>query len=429
MVNNLYNQDIEYSLLGCFFFQEATHRLHDVQERDFYFEDCRKVYAAMAKCIAEHKRIDLVLVGTYLDDNMRIALIDAVSSVSTSANIEHYMIELKSLSLARRLKNKASGFVSTGERLTVEDFKKVVDDESKQSYVSDIISESDIALDGFVESLKEPDERIKFGLRTVDRVTGGLSIPSLTTIGAEPSVGKTSFFLNLAMNQEKSVVVFSLEMTSKMILERIMSMDLKVDYQTFRSSDFKQSDYDAFLGKIKKLKELNFHIFDNIYNVEAIVNVVAKLRPKLVLIDYLQIVRTLQKQESKRLEIAYIIGTLREMMKTYECACVVLSQVSRQASGNAPTMFNLYESAAIEQGSDCIIMMDRPYIRHKDEPEKYPPEHTVILIDKNKFGQTGTVNLRFEGKYQRFYELEKEQPQRLSQISTQINIRDDQLPF
>lgn len=256
----------------------------------------------------------------------------------------------------------------------------------------------------FVTSVVKKEELLKTGFSGLDYTLGGLRKGTLFTVGARPSVGKTSFAVNIANNvysSGKKVMFFSLEMSSNMIYERFFANYFNVDYSKFIRKELELETLKKIGDTLNETKERLF-ILDDIYNVENICNAIMEEKPDLAVIDFVQIISTTQKFSDMRLKIDYISYMLKRTAKTTGTVIMVLSQLSRSGK-EAPTMSDLKESGGLEQDGDYIVLLHRPYVLKKDV--EIPPGKTEVLVDKNKFGRTGKIDMLFDLDRQSFSEI------------------------
>lgn len=294
---------------------------------------------------------------------------------------------------------------SIRERLEVYD--KAYNADSEKDYKS--------VYDRYLDNLTKPKQSIKTGYSKIDSLTGGLRRGTLSVIGARASTGKTALALNIALNvakQSKKVQFFSLEMTADMILDRLACRSCWLDYKQF-NDDFVGVNIKTIIKKFLDTPSVrdNMQIIDDVNTIENICNYISSIKPDLVIIDYVQIVRTLKHIDSVRLQIDYISSELKRIAKQTNCCIVLLSQLRRKDSDSvkAPTMQDLKESSGLEQNGDYILMLYRPFVDNKTD---YTSDETKLIIEKNKFGRTGIINLNFDGSHQYFSEIEPKQIER-----------------
>lgn len=262
----------------------------------------------------------------------------------------------------------------------------------------------------FIDKMDEPVDVIHTQFRKLDNLLDGIRQGTLTIIGARPSVGKTTFSLNIAQNVAgygRKVAYFTLEMTRDMIIEKLISRGMKVDYKGVRQN-INPADTMRFFEQTGLTD--NLRIIDNISTVEDICDYIVREKPDLAVVDYVQIVETLKKEDTVRTKIDYISGRLKQAAKRSRCRVILLSQLKRPESGfvKPPTMNDLKESSGLEQDGDYIIMLYRPYVQDKSFTEaggyKYKPYESAALVEKNKFGFIGECKLFFDGAHQDFRE-------------------------
>lgn len=404
---NLFNREIEMSIIGSLvmWHNELQRQIAEITPQDFYYADCRALFEIIKARSDAGDSIDLVLIAAYIPDGdtaLKSCLMEAYTSPSTSVLFNHYLLTLKEMSQSRRIKQRLSGLVADGNTASLDDLQKIISDEKDNVFVKSYIDKSKADLQDFINNVGTQKQRIMLGFPALDKVIGGLRIPSVMMLGAYPSVGKTAFALNVAASQNKPVVFFSLEMSAEMIYERMVSSIGRIDYDLFSTQALTPEQARDAAETAETLKAKDFYVFDSIYDVEGHGSVIASIKPKLVVVDYIQKVRTGKKADNRRNEIDYISGMYKQIAKHNDCAIILLSQVSR-IDRNEPNMSSLKESGALEADGDYVAILHRPYVIQKDDPS-VTPEQAYILIDKNKFGNTGKRSLYFKGKFQRFYD-------------------------
>ncbi len=263
------------------------------------------------------------------------------------------------------------------------------------------------AFDSFFDNLKRQNGGIMTGFTRLDNATGGLRAGTMFIVGARPSTGKTTFALNIACNQflvsNDTVMIFSLEMSSQMILERILSAENNIDYKKFSLKSFSKAEKEEMQKTLDRLKE-KFIIIDNLYGAEEIAEKIKEYKPKLAIVDFVQCVTTEKFFENPRIKIDYISNLFKRTAKGTNSVIMVLSQITRQGK-DAPTMSDLKESGALEQDGDYIALLHRDYVI--DKRSGHPPSDAVLILDKNKFGATGQMKMTFDLQHQKFHEVKK----------------------
>jgi replicative DNA helicase len=252
------------------------------------------------------------------------------------------------------------------------------------------------------------------GYDDLDEITGGLQPGELIIIAARPSMGKTAFALNISRNAAvdhgKKVAVFSLEMTTRSLIIRLLSSEAAIDFSSLRKGFLPMTDYRRLQTAADKLTHAEIWIDDS--GSLDILEIKAKSRRlhaehglDLVVLDYLQLAHAEGRgRERKDLEVAEISKGLKALAKELEMPVIALSQLNRgpeqrDPDKRRPMMGDLRESGAIEQDADVIAFIYRDIVYNKDTED---PRMAEIIIEKQRNGPTGTVKLDFEGRFARF---------------------------
>lgn len=322
------------------------------------------------------------------------ALQTAISQTVDEMKVDSVLENLKETAVSERMKKQISElFIS--DDYTADDLRQIVSETEKADFLIDPIQK-------YLDEYAKPTERIKTGFKILDdMLNGGIIRGTVGTIGARPSVGKTTLAVNIAENNpDEKVLFFSLEMTYRMVYDKLIASVANIDYKNAVNHDVGFDTVNAVLEKHK-----NFIVVDNITTAEEMTEMIRRLKPDMVFVDYIQTVYTKKQYDVIRQRIDYISQLLKRTAKQMDCCIVCLSQLARSAKEKA-TMSALKESGGLEQDSDYIILIERPYVLDKSDKEILPSD-TKIIVDKNKFGSTGEIKFYFEGKYQRFTENEE----------------------
>jgi replicative DNA helicase len=308
----------------------------------------------------------------------------------------------------RRIMQRLNDIVFSAQDEPLEELQKIIDSEKSAKPNYDYDGKQAEQASTYIGNLYVPDltsKRIQTGLQRLDRALCGLRCGTMSIVGARPSVGKTSFALNVAQSQldtDNTVDFFSLEMTSHQIYDRLLSSLLNINYGKINENnlnDGERGDMSHKLSDITSSKKLR--VFEDTYTIEGIAKTISDTKPQLVVVDYIQVVRTMEHFRDKRLQIDYISSEFKRLAKQYDCHIMVLSQIAR-AGADAPKMSDLKESGGLEADGDYIMLLHRPYVNCKDG--NYKPEDSSILLDKNKFGNTGVIDTLFKGQFQQWHE-------------------------
>lgn len=350
---------------------------------------------------------------------MVLAMKSAVSQTVDESRVDGVLENLRNIAVDEKLKRSVSELSITND-YTAEDLREIADEAEK----SESVIEN--SLQKYFEEYSAPVEQIATGFKILDRMlNGGIIRGTVGTIGARPSVGKTTYAVNIVShNPGIKILFFSLEMSSRMIYDKMVADIGDIDYSAAGKHEVNFETVQTVLKRFDKLT-----IIDNVSEVERMVEIIRQVKPDLVFIDYIQIVQSEKDFESNRQRIDYISQLLKRTAKQTNNCILALSQLTRGAK-EEPTMSALKESGGLEQDSDYVILLKRPYVIDKSNKEILPSD-TTLKLDKNKFGDTGEIDYFFDGKHQRFSEIGAggETVARMKKEESDGQTPDDDLPF
>jgi replicative DNA helicase len=353
------------------------------------------------------------------------ALTDLVDSTPSAANIEHYARIVLDKYILRRL-IRASTDIAEDAYAANREADAILDTAEQKIFK---ISESRVS-QGFVhikDVLKERFEEIQrvhetrvsvtglaSGFIDLDKYTAGFHPSDMVIIAGRPSMGKTSFALNIAQHvgllERKPVAIFSLEMSKELLVQRLLCSEGQVDAQKVRSGFTSSKDIERLTNAAGLLSEAPIYIDDT----PAISTLDMRARARrlksehdvaLVIIDYLQLARCSERSENRQQEISSISRSLKALAKELSIPIIALSQLSRAVEARGgdrrPMLSDLRESGAIEQDADLVLFLYRAELYDPDDPDKQGKAE--LIIGKQRNGPTGTVPLVFEKTYTRFH--------------------------
>jgi replicative DNA helicase len=428
--------DAERAVLGGVLLEPeaATKAIEIITPYDFYRSAHGKIFKAMITLFMRREPIDVMTLTEELrkaDDLEGIGgvatLTDLVDSVPTAANIEHYAKIVLEKSLLRKL-------ISASREIVEECYKAgesadVILDEAEQRIFK--VSESrvsqgflhikDILKSRFEEIQKVHESRksvtgLPSGFIDLDKYTAGFHPADLVIVAGRPSMGKTSFALNIAqhvgLGEKKPVAVFSLEMSKELLVQRLLCSEAQVDAQKVRMGFTSAKDIEHLTNAAGLLSEAPIFIDDT----PAISTLEIRARARrlkaeydiaIVIIDYLQLARASDRSENRQQEISSISRAMKALAKELSIPVVALSQLSRAVEARGgdrrPLLSDLRESGAIEQDADLVLFLYRPEFYDPDDPEK--AGKAECIIGKQRNGPTGRVDLLFEKQFTRFRSL------------------------
>jgi replicative DNA helicase len=432
--------DAERAVLSsCLLDNEALHGvLLELKADDFYSPVHQRLYQAMLALHGERQPVDVLTLSDWITTHKWMdeiggpgRLAEIADFESTAANVLHHARIVRDKALKRRLIGVATEIVEMGfeqedaaERLldAAESKLLAVGQTARRSAFAHVHDEMPRTFD-YIENIMNRGcelTGIPTGFREVDKLTGGLQAGELIVIAARPSMGKTALALNLARNAAldhgKKVAIFSLEMTTRALVLRLLSAEARVDFSRLRQGFLPMQEFHRLSAAGDRLSRADLWIDDS--GDATILEIKAKSRRlaadrglDLVLLDYLQLARgegTARGRERKDLEIAEISKGLKALAKELHIPVVALSQLNRgpeqrDPDKRRPMLGDLRESGAIEQDADVIAFIYRDEVYNKDNLEKRGIAE--LNIEKQRNGPTGRVELHFEARYARFDDL------------------------
>ncbi|MCI9382309.1 MAG: replicative DNA helicase [Dorea sp.] len=408
-----------------------------ISGNDFYQSAYGVIFDAMVELFNEGKPVDLVTLQDRLKEKAvpeEIASLefakDLVMSALTSANVKYHAQIVADKSVLRRLIRLNEEIANTcyagNEPLEeiLEKTEKSVFELLEKRNTGEFVPIKQVVLNALERIEKASKSKgvvtgIPTGFIDLDYKLSGLQPSDLVLIAARPSMGKTAFVLNIAQyiafKKEKSVAIFSLEMSKEQLVNRLFSLEAQVDAQKIRTGDMKDSDWEKLIegaGIIGKSRL----IIDDTPGIS-----ISELRSKcrkykleqgmdVIIIDYLQLMTGSvgRSQESRQQEISEISRSLKGLARELNVPVVALSQLSRAVEGRPdkrPMLSDLRESGAIEQDADVVMFIYRDEYYNKDSEFKKQAE---IIIAKQRNGPVGTVNLAWLGEYTKFANLSRQ---------------------
>ncbi len=428
------NVDAEESVLGGILIDAtALDRVIEVMgEADFYRESHRKIFRAMLGLSERGEPIDLITLNDSLrgrDELQAVGgatyLAELVDRVPSAANIATYARLVREKAVMRSLisvSNEISERCYDGQEdieTFLDEAERLIFDVSEQRVRPAFTKVGDMIMDTIktVEQLYERKELVTgvaTGFLDLDRMTAGLQPADLIIIGARPSMGKTSFALNIAqhvaLHHQVAVGVYSLEMSRDQLVLRMLCSEARVDLSKVRTGYLGERDFPRLALAAGRLAEAPIFIDDTpAHNVLEMRAKSRRLKREanvgLIVVDYLQLMRGLTAEENRNQELSEISRSLKALAKELNVPIVALSQLNRQVEQRAdkrPVMSDIRESGSIEQDADVIMFIYRDEMYKADSQDEGVAE---VLISKQRNGPTGTVRLAFRREYTRFENL------------------------
>lgn len=402
---------------------------------DFYQHQYGVVFLAMKELYDEGKPVDLITLQDRLKEKdvpPEISSLefvrDLLANVPTSANVKYYAQIVKEKSMLRKLikvNEEIANICYLGkERVEdiMEDTEKKIFDLVQHRGNSDFVPIKQVVLNALdrieaASKTKGSVTGIPTGFIDLDYKTSGFQPSDLILVAARPSMGKTAFVLNVAQHMafkvNKTVAIFSLEMSKEQLVNRLFSLESKVDSQSIRTGNLTDEDWAKLIEGAGIIGKSNL-IIDDTPGIS-----VGELRSKcrkykmemdlgIIIIDYLQLMTGSKKTESRQQEISDISRSLKEIARELNVPVVALSQLSRAVESRPdkrPMLSDLRESGAIEQDADVVMFIYRDDYYNKDTDKKNIAE---IIIAKQRNGPIGTVELVWLPNYTKFANMQRQ---------------------
>ncbi|BDU50962.1 replicative DNA helicase [Haliovirga abyssi] len=427
-----FNLEAEESIIGGILIKpDALSKVVDIiAPDDFYKGAHRIIYDEMLKFYEKGEVIDSLLLAERLKKQDKLeqiggeeTLYTLAEAVPTAANIFNYAKIVKEKSTLRKIINVGTkiveiayeGYEEVDQILDKSEnmiFKIAQNKENKEVVsVKDLVDEEFKRLET-VYANKGEVTGISSGFTEFDRMLSGFHPSDLIIIAARPSMGKTAFALNLALNagvhEDKGVLIFSLEMSNSQIFQRLIAADARVQLNKIRNGFLQPEEWQKLGISTGRLAESPIYIADvpNV-TVMEIRTIARRLKAEnkldMILIDYLQLISGRSGGgESRQQEISEISRSLKGLARELDVPVIALSQLSRapeQRSDRRPMLSDLRDSGAIEQDADAVIFLYRDDYYNEDSELKGIAE---IIIGKQRNGPVGTVHLRFFNEITKF---------------------------
>lgn len=403
-----------------------------LDETWFYEQPHRQIFKAILQLYNQRKNVDLITLSDKLKSDGTLEQIGGVSYLSflidlvpSAANVEHYANIVKEKGVLRRLIKNATHIIAESYQSNgnieevVDNAEKLIFEvadlkqRTKSVHIKDLVRQSIEKLD-FLYQRKQHVTGIPTGFEKFDHMTSGLQNSDLIIIAGRPSMGKSALAVSMAefvgIEQKKGVGVFSLEMSKEQLVQRMLCSQARVDAHKVRSGFLAPSDWPKLTAAAGRLSESRIFIDDT--PAISVLELRAKARRlkanqgiELIILDYLQLMRSTTQSESRQQEISEISRSLKALARELNTPVIALSQLSRAVESrqdHKPQLSDLRESGAIEQDADLVVLLMREEYYNPTEENKGVAD---VMIAKQRNGPVGTVKLAFIKEYMRFENL------------------------
>lgn len=404
-----------------------------VVEEDFYRKDHRLIFRAISMLAEEGQPFDAVTLSEWLtshnelNDAGGLAYLGTLAkNTPTAANIKAYATIVRERSVLRQLIRVSTTIADSAYNPDGRSSAEILDHAEKE--VFDIAERGSRAQSGFtgikdllvkavdrIDTLYQNDSAytgIPTGFSDFDEMTSGLQNSDLIIVAGRPSMGKTSFAMNLvenaAIKNRSPVAVFSMEMPGEQLVMRMMSSLGRIDQHKIRTGKLDDTDWPRLTSAVGILNDAPIYIDDTPGLTPMEIRARARRIKRehglgLIVIDYLQLMQgSGSSSENRATEISEISRSLKGLAKELSVPVIALSQLNRsleQRPNKRPIMSDLRESGAIEQDADVIVFIYRDEVYNEDSPDKGTAE---VIIGKQRNGPIGMSRLTFLGQYTRF---------------------------
>ena len=431
-----HDMEAEQSVIGSMLMDKEAIAVASgiLNKDDFYEKQYGILFSAMVDLYNSSKPVDLVTLKARLQEmdvpeeisNMEY-MVDILNNTYTSANIREYAGIVSDKAILRKLikfndeiSNECYNPRESTDEILAEAEKKIFNIVSRRGG-DDFVPIRRIVLDALdhislVSKNKGDVTGIATGFTDLDYKTAGLQPSDLVLIAARPSMGKTAFVLNMAQHicfkDHRCAAIFSLEMSKEQLINRLLSLESKVDSQAIRTGSMKDGDWENIIEGAETIAKSSL-IIDDTPGIS-----IGELRSKcrkyhqenelsIIIIDYLQLMSGNGKADSRQQEISEISRSLKALARELNVPVVALSQLSRaveKRDDHRPMLSDLRESGAIEQDADVVMFLYRDDYYNKESDKKGIAE---VIIAKQRNGPIGTVELVWLPDYTKFANLAK----------------------
>lgn len=440
----------------------------------FYKATHGMIFEAMQHLFEKSQPIDIVTVYEALNKAGQLEtiggigyLVDLSNKVSSAANLEYHARIIAQKFIQRELIRVSTNTINDSFEDTKDVFDLLDDAESSLFEITqqnlnrsyEHLGSLAVVAQKQIEMVSKREEGllgVPSGFVELDKITSGWQKSDLIIVAARPGMGKTAFTLALARNaavdHRRPVAIFSLEMASIQLTQRLISMESEISGTKLRNAQLAEYEWQQLHTTVEKLADVPIYVDDtpaiNIFELRAKCRRLKMQHDiQMIVIDYLQLMSggPDQRRGTREQEISSISRALKSMAKELEVPVIALSQLSRAVETRGgvkrPQLSDLRESGAIEQDADIVVFLYRPDYYDMEDPN-VPHGLAEVIISKHRNGALGTVNLRFVDKFAKFVDVQeidfdaipggdllKDTGSNIITRSSRINDDDEEIPF
>ncbi len=431
-----HNLDAEKSVLGAAMLSKDI--LFDVLEEvtpgDFYSKGHKEIFTVISELQRENLPVDVLTVAEELKKRNTLEAVGGrgyiamlSSEVPSISNAKEYAKIVAEKSTLRELIETADNIASKGytakeDTLEILEYaEKGIFEIAQRKQHKDMAHISEILMTNLSEIAERMEHKggvtgVTSGLIDVDRKLNGFQKSDMIVLAARPSMGKTAFALNVALNAalkgKSKILVFSLEMSKEQLGQRLLSMESRVESQKMSTGNIDPSDWDKMATALDSLGKGKITIDDTPgIRMMEIKNKCRRMKAEtgldMIILDYLQLMEGEKRSDNRQQEITALSRGMKLLAREMDCPIIVLSQLSRapdQRENHRPVLSDLRESGAIEQDADVVLFLYRDEVYHEDTEK---PGICEVIVAKHRNGPIGTVELAWQSRFTRFANLQR----------------------
>jgi len=426
----------------------------------FYVEANQYIYDSIIKLYTLSQPVDLLTVTNQLRKDKLLDVVGGASylaaltnRVSSAANVEYHARVVMEKFVLREMISNCTSIINDAYDDS-QDVVKLMDEAETKIFniiennfkrdskpLNQVVKSALQELEALRDSDGDNIQGVGSGIRVIDAVTGGWQKSDLIILAARPGMGKTSFVLSIARNAalqyNKPVAFFSLEMSANQLVHRLFAIESGVPADRIAKGSLNENEWIRLMDSIGSLESSNLIIDDT--PALSVFDLRAKCRRlkhkydiQMVIVDYLQLMQAnvdAGKGGNREQEISYISRSLKALAKDLEIPVIALSQLSREVEKRGdrrrPQLSDLRESGSIEQDADMVLFIYRPEYYHFDTFEDDKPSAGLaeIMFEKNRHGSTGNVRIRFQAQYTKFSDVESTEDDGIGAASASAGIQ------
>ncbi len=395
--------EIEEAVVDCIMnaWGQYAHALEQLEPQHMAWPHCANVVELARRVRSSGQPVTAeTLINATDDRELLDTLVKCSGTTLSFSNMEAIVARIQREAGRRRVFDALHGLLQERPEDPLHRMEALLENERRRQGPAET---GDDSLRAWLAGLRQPldGSRLPTGFAKLDSTVGWLPIGSMSCVGARPSVGKTAFAVNVAVNLRQTghkVLLVSLEMSERQVQDRLGSLISAVPYGAVNRHELNSSQHEALGSAVEGFAALpgSLVIVDNLYSVDAILARLARERPSLMIVDFLQYVQG--PGADTIAELNHAVRRFKQAARVYGCHVMVLSQLNREAErGGRPVMANLKGCGGIEEGSDIICFLHRP--------GPLGSSATELIVAKNKYGRTGVIRMHFHGDTQRFEEV------------------------